>query len=386
MALIVLMFRNAVRNRRRSVLTILSIAASFCLLGVMMAMYGMFFLQKASNDQASRLIVRNRVSFAKPMPIAYESRIRMLPGVRAVTTFDYFGGAYKSRRDKQNYFPRFAVEPRMLYVVHPDYVLTEAEKNAFARERDACIVGKSLADRLGLKIGDRVTLVGDLIPATLELVVRGIYRSAIQNDMLFFQYEYLNQMAYRGSQSYAMMYEVLAASPAQAPGLAQTMDEMFSISDTQTKSESEQSFALSMISFLGNVKAFLLAIFGALAATVLLVSANTMAMSVRERITEVGVLKTLGFTRQNVLFLILGESVTLALAGGALGFALAEVILLTLRNVQASSFFTLESLQIPPLLALFALLLAMTTGVASSFLPAWSAARRAIIDCLRRAD
>jgi len=385
MRLIVLMFRNAVRNRRRSTLTILSIAASFCLLGVLMAMYGLFFQQKASNDQARRLIVRNRVSFAKPMPIAYEGRIRAIPGVQAVTTFDYFGGAYKDSRTTKNYFPRFAVEPRMLYVVHPDYLLTEAEKNAFARERDACIVGKSLADRLGLRIGDRVTLVGDLVPVKLDLVVRGIYRSEIQNDLLFFQYEYLNQMAYRGNQSYAMMYEILADDAAKVPGVARAVDGKFRESDMQTRTESEQSFALSMVSFLGNVKAFLLAVGGALTLMVLLVSGNTMAMSVRERVGEVAILKTLGFTRENVLCLILGESVTIALAGGALGFALAEIILLALRNVR-TAFITLSSLQIPPLLALAAALLAILVGMSSSFLPAWGAARRGIIDCLRLVD
>jgi len=363
-----------------------SIAASFCLLGVLMAMYGMVFLTKASNDQARRLIVRNRVSFAKPMPISYEGRIRSLPGVAAVTTFDYFGGSFKGPREKKNDFARFAVEPDAFYAVHPDYLLSDEEKRAFAHERDACIVGRTLAERLGLKTGDRVTLVGDVVPATLELVVRGIYRSEIQNDLLFFQYEYLNQAAYKGNQSYAMMFEVLADRPERAPGVAKTIDGMFGVSDTATKSETEQAFALSMVSFLGNVRVFLLAIFAALAATVLLVSANTMAMSVRERIGEVGILKTLGFTRENVLFLILGESVAIALAGAALGFTLAEGIVLALRTAHASSFFTLASLQIPPLLALLALILAIFTGITSSFVPAVGAARRAIIDCLRRVD
>ena len=133
------------RNRRRSILTILSIAASFCMLGVLMAMYSMFYLRQATPDQALRLIVRNRISFTQPMPLSFENRIRAIPGVRAVTTYDYFGGTYKDARDTNNNFARFGVEPEMLYIVHPDYQLSDAEKAAFARERDACVIGKALA-------------------------------------------------------------------------------------------------------------------------------------------------------------------------------------------------------------------------------------------------
>ncbi|MGA2185100.1 MAG: FtsX-like permease family protein [Bryobacteraceae bacterium] len=385
MALISLIFRNAVRNRRRSILTILSIAASFCMLGVLMAMYSMFYLHQATPDQALRLIVRNKISFTRPMPLSYENRIRAIPGVREVTTYDYFGGTYKDARDSNNTFARFAVEPQMLYIVHPDYQLSDAEKAAFASERDACIVGKALADRLGLKPGDRVTIVGDIFPVTLNFVVRGIYRSERSNENLFFQFEYLNQAAFHGNQSFALMYQLLADSPASVAPVARAVDDMFRNSDTQTKTESEQSFALSIISFLGNVKLFLLAVCGALTLTVLLVSANTMAMSVRERVAEVGILKTLGFTRENILFLILGESIVIALIGGAVGFGLAEAVVAALRNLHAS-LISLHALQISPVLALAGGVLAALVGAASSLLPAWGAARRGIIDCLRLAD
>jgi putative ABC transport system permease protein len=384
-ALISLILRNAVRNRRRSILTILSIAASFCMLGVLMAMYSMFYLRQATPDQALRLIVRNRISFTQPMPLSFENRIRAIPGVRAVTTYDYFGGTYKDARNPNNTFARFGVEPEMLYIVHPDYQLTEAEKYAFAHERNACVIGKSLADRLGLKMGDHVTLVGDIFPVTLDLIIRGIYRSERSNENLFFQFEYLNQAAFHGNQSFALMYQLLADSPSSVTPIARAVDDMFRNSDTQTKTESEQSFALSIISFLGNVKLFLLAVCGALTLTVLLVSANTMAMSVRERVAEVGILKTLGFTRENILFLILGESVVIALIGGAVGFGLAEGVVAVLRNLHAS-LITLHSLAISPVLAAFGGVLAALVGAASSFLPAWGAARRGIIDCLRLAD
>jgi len=384
-ALILLIFRNAVRNRRRSILTILSIAASFCMLGVLMAMYSMFFLRQATPDGALRLIVRNRISFTRPMPLSYENRIRAIPGVRAVTTYDYFGGTYKDARDSNNTFARFAVEPEMLYAVHPDYVLTDAEKYAFAHERDSCVIGKALADRLGLKIGDHIALVGDIFNVTLNFVIRGIYTSERNNENMFFQFEYLNQAAFHGNQSFVLMYQLLADNPASVPAIARAVDDMFRDSDVQTKTESEQAFALSIISFLGNVKLFLLAVCGALTMTVLLVSANTMAMSVRERVAEVGILKTLGFTRENILFLILGEAVLIALLGGAVGLGLAEGVVALLRQARAS-LISLHSLGISPVLALGSGLLAVLVGAASSLLPAWGAARRGIIDCLRLAD
>jgi putative ABC transport system permease protein len=385
-ALISLIFRNAVRNRRRSILTILSIAASFCMLGVLMAMYSMFFLHQATPDQALRLIVRNRISFTQPMPLSYENRIRAIPGVRAVTTYDYFGGTYKDARNPDNAFARFGVEPDTFYIVHPDYHLTDAEKYAFSHERDACILGKRLADRLGLKIGDRITLVGDIFNVTMNFVVRGTYLSDRNNENMFFQWEYLNQTAFHGNQSFALMYQLLADNPASVPAIARAVDDMFRNSDTQTRTESETNFALSIISFLGNVKLFLLAVCGALTLTVLLVSANTMAMSVRERVAEVGILKTLGFTRENILLLILGESVMIAVLGGVVGLGLSEGVVAGLRNMRAASLISLHSLQISPVLALFGGFLAIMVGIASSLLPAWGAARRGIIDCLRLAD
>jgi putative ABC transport system permease protein len=384
-ALASLILRNAVRNRRRSILTILSIAASFCMLGVLMAMYSMFFLHQASPDQALRLIVRNRISFTQPMPLSFENRIRAIPGVRAVTTYDYFGGTYKDARDSNNTFARFGVEPEMLYIVHPDYQLTDAEKYAFSHERDSCIIGRTLADRLGLKIGDRITLVGDIFNVTMTFVVRGIYNSERNNENMFFQFEYLNQAAFHGNQSFVLMYQLIADSPASVTPIARAIDDMFRNSDTQTRTETEQNFQLSIISFLGNVKLFLLAVCAALTLTVLLVSANTMAMSVRERVSEVGILKTLGYTRENIMFLILGESILIALIGGALGFGLAQGVVALLRNARAS-IISLHSLRISPELAILGAFLAVLVGAASSLLPAWGAARRGIIDCLRLAD
>jgi putative ABC transport system permease protein len=384
-ALISLMIRNVLRNRRRSTLTILSIAASFCMLGVVMAMYSMFFLTQTSAGQALRLIVRNRISFTNPLPLSYEGRIRAVPGVREAMAYQWFGGVYKDARDSRNTFARFAVEEDKLFIVHPEYRISAAEKAAFEHDRTACILGRPLMERLGLKVGDRVTIVGDIFPMTAELTIRGIYDAERGNEDLFFHYDYLNESLPVRDRDWVTLYAVMVDRPESVEPVISAVDTMFRNSTNQTKTETEQSFVLDIFSFLGNVKMFLIAVCATLTLTILLVSANTMAMSVRERSSEVGVLKTLGFTRENIVVLIVGESVLIALGGGALGFGLAEVVLMFLRQARAV-LISFHALAISPGMMLLGALLAVVVGVAGCVVPAWGTARRGIVESLRIAD
>jgi putative ABC transport system permease protein len=286
--------KNTLRNRRRSVLTILSIAASLCLLGVLMALYHAFFFTEATPEQALRLITRNRVSIANVMPISYMEKIRTVQGVREVMVTQWYGGVYKDARDMKNFFGRFAVEPEKLFTLYTEYRIPEDQKQAFLRERSACVMGRPLVERLGLKLGDRITLVGYIFPGTMEFVIRGIYDARRDNENMFFHHKYLMESLSLGRRDFAGTFMILADSPQSVPRIAQAVDEMFRNSPQQTKTDTEKAFELSFLSYLGNVKMFLLSICGALTFTVLLVSANTMAMSVRERIREIGILKTLG--------------------------------------------------------------------------------------------
>jgi len=188
-----LVVKNALRNRRRSSLTVLSVAASFCLLGVLMSMYHIFFVNQPSPDQALRLIVRNRISITNWMPASYEARIRQMKGVQDVTVFQYFGGIYKDSRDMKNYYARFAVEPAKFFAVSPNYRIPQEQLKAFVTERSACVVGLGVAQRLNFHVGDRITLVGDIFPVTLELTVRGIYENPNDDGGLLFNYEYLRE-------------------------------------------------------------------------------------------------------------------------------------------------------------------------------------------------
>lgn len=378
-------FRNALRNRRRSLLTVLSIAASLCLLGVLMAFYHVFFLEEPTEQQALRLVVRNRVSLANPLPLSYKQRIQQVPGVKHAGVFQWFGGTYKDARDPKNMFARFAVDPDLVFDLYPEYVVPEDQRKAFQQERSACVVGDKLAQRLGFRIGDRLQLVGDIFPVTLDLVIRGIYTAARDNESLLFHFTYLNESMPRGRMDSAGTFVIRAESKQAVAAVARAVDDMFRNSTLQTKTETEKAFEVSFLAFLGNVKLFMFSIFAAVTFTILLVSGNTMAMSVRERVREVGVLKTLGFTPGGILGVILGESVVIALAGGALGLGLTLLITAVLRQMP-SMFTDMSRIVLPFYMWGICLLVAVLIGLASSLAPAWSAARKPIVEALRFTD
>jgi len=381
-----LVLKNSARSRRRSVLTIVSITLCLCLLGVLGAFYHMFFLSEATDQQALRLVVRNRVSLARPLPLYYGQRIREVPGVQEVMVLQWFGGTYKDTRDMRNFFPRFAAEPDKLFTVYPEYRTPPEQQKAFIEERTACLIGRKLAERLGFKFGDRITIQGDIFPVDLEFVVRAIYDSERDNENLIFHYDYLRE-ALKGQEGGDMVgtFVLRAERAGDVERIATTVDGMFRNATLQTKTETERQFELSFLGFLGNVKLFLLAVSSAITFTILLVSGNTMAMSVRERVREVGILKTLGFTRRSVMTLIVGEAVAIALIGGVLGLLLAGGLCSLLRQ-SPSTFADMSRVRLPGSMWIVCLAVAASVGVVSSVVPAWSAARRSIVEALRFTD
>jgi putative ABC transport system permease protein len=377
-----LIVRNSLRNKLRSVLTILSFAASLCLIGLLAALANALFLRDTTPESALRLWVRNKISLANPLERSYLEKIRGVKGVKEALIFQWFGGTYKDNRDPKNVFARFAVEPRKLFTIYPEYQIPEEQKKAFQQDRTGCIVGQKTADRLGMKIGDRVTLVGDIFPVRLELTVRGLYSSPRDNEILYFNWEYLNEGLHNEMRNTVGTFVILAESPEAVATIPEAIDGMFRNSPLQTKTETERAFELSFIGFLGNVKAFMGVIFAAVTFAILLVSANTMAMSVRERIREVGILKTLGFTPGAILGMIVAESAVIALTGGIIGLGLAYLVCLGLHQVP-STFLNMPDITIPPLLSLACLAIAAAIGTASSTWPAWSASRKPIVEALR---
>ena len=377
-----LAFKNSLRNRRRTALTISSIAVSLCLLGVLIAIYHALYYSEATPGQALRLVVRHRVSLAQAFPSAYEAKIRRIPGVKAVSVQNWFGGTYKDQQPV-NFFARFGVDPAEFLKTRVQMEMPEDQRKAFVAERTACIVSRDLAERLHFHLGDRITLDGDIYPVKLELIVRGIFDDPDARDSLFFNMEYLRELLPVGRRNLDSTAVVLAESTDEVPRIAKAIDDMFANANPPTKTESEQQFALSFVSFLGNIKLFLTSICAAVTFTILLVSGNTMAMSVRERIKEVGVLKTLGFTNQLILNIIIAEAITIALFGGVIGLLFAEVLTAGLSKAAELYMPQLHGLTIQPVTALIALSIAAFIGFVSSFVPAWNAARTNILDSLR---
>lgn len=381
-----LVLKNSLRNRRRSLLTIASIAISLCIFALLIAMYQAMFYGEATPAQAVRLITRHRVSLTQPVPIYYKDKIRQLPGVRDLITWQWFGGTYKDSRDPNNFFPRFGTDPEHFFNVHIEYQIPEDQKLAFTRERTGCVISRTLADKLKFHNGDRITLVGDIFPVTLELKVVGIFDEPDKMSMLFFNREYLREALGPGSadQDLVGAFKVQAESAADVPHIAAAIDGMFDTSPFPTRSESEKAFELSFISFLGNVRLFIMAICGAVTFTILLVSANTISMSVRERIREVGILKTLGFTPGAILGIVVAESSVISLIGGAIGCFLAAGMCSVVANGPGGDFMpALRNLAITPTTGVICLAAALLIGLISSFLPAWSASRTPIVDSLR---
>lgn len=364
----------------------LSIGMSLCLLGVLGALYRGLFRAKPTPGQELRLVVHHKVSITQSMPASYGVKIRQIPGVKEEMIWQWFGGSYKDARDQKNFFARFSVEPDKFFSVRPEIQLPADQQDQFKRLRTAAIASDDLAARMNWKIGEKIFLTGDIFPVNPELTLVGIFKDPGTSETLFFNNLYLREMLGSGSarQDEVGTFQVQVERADLVPSVARTVDEMFANSPAPTKSESEQAFALQFASFLGNIKLYLLAICGAVTFTVLLVSANTMAMSVRERIREVGILKTLGFTQGDILFLILGEAAALSLLGGIVGLGLS--ILLTGAVRSGPSFLqALKTLSITPDIGGLLLLVAVFIGVTSSFIPAFNASRTPILVSLKNA-
>jgi putative ABC transport system permease protein len=380
--------KNALRSKRRALLTMASVALSFCLLAVLMALYHALFLSApATPGQALRLVVHHRVSLTQDLPLSYEKKITAIPGVKDVTSLRWFGGIYKDARDPRNNFAQFGIEPSHLFNVYPEFSMPQEQIAAFEQQKTASIASRALATKLGWKIGERITLTGTLMPVNLELALVGIFDDPGDTEVLYFNRDYLQDSLAANDPRYGMVqqYYVETNSSDEIPSVASAIDGAFADSPAPTRTENEHAFMLSFVSFVGNVKLFLLAIGAAVTFTILLVSANTISMSVRERIREVGILKTLGFSSSEVLGMILSESAFIGLVGGIVGCAIA--VFLSLGIAQAAHHGSayvqsLRSFSLTPLSVLLTILAALVISAASALVPAVSAARRPIVESL----
>ena len=369
--------KNAFRNLRRSILTVLSIGFSLLLLTLMMAIWKNFYLQKGTEVSALRLVTRHKVSLVFEMPSYYREKIRALPGVAQVVPGNWFGGKYKDDKSN-NFFAQFGTDPDEFFKVYKDWKISEEEIAAWQHDRAGCVVDSHLAKKMGWKLGQKIIILGTIFPVNLELNIRGFYTAPEDTGSLYYNQKYVEEgVPYLKGQN--GFYTILASSAADVPKIQAGVDETFHSSPQPTKTETEKAFQLGFLAMLGNVKAFILSICGAVVFAILLVSANTMAMSIRERTREVAVLKTLGFTRQTVLGLFVGEAVVLALIGGIAGSFFA--MLLGIGAAKAGGFG--GALQVTFGTMLVAWAAAAVMGFVSALVPSYHASRLGIVEGLR---
>ncbi len=370
--------KNSLRNRRRTALTMLSVSISLFLLGTLVAIYFAFYHRDVAPEQALRLATIHRVSLVFPLPEFYVARIAQVPGVKAVCKMSWYGGVYIDRRPEHN-FARFAVDADKIFAIRPELKIDPAQREAFEHERTAAAVGRAIADLLGLKLGQKITFQGDIYPGNLEVTIRAIFDGP-DNAVFYFHRDYLEEGLPQGRRGWTGMIWSVVESPDDVPKVAAAIDEQFRNAPQPTKSESERAFQLGFVSMLGNVKMILLSICAAVTFAILLVAVNTMAMSVRERIKEVGVLKTLGFTTGKVLSLIVAEAMILSLIGGLIGCLLAAA---AVTWVGRTPMFFVQGMTMPPAALAISMGIALLIGLISSLFPAWSAARLPITEALR---
>lgn len=370
--------KSAFRNKRRSLLTVASIAFSLLLLSIMLCFWRSFYIDKGAPDSALRIMTRHKVSLTNFLPIYYREKIRAVPGVVHVVPMTWVGGKYKDDKP-ENFFAQFATDPDEYFDVAADKVMPADQLAAWKRDRAGCVVDADLARKHNWKIGDHIILQGSIFPANLDLTVRGIYTIDPPNSALYLHAKYLEESV-TWFKDTAGFYFTRVDTPENMPRAAHAIDDMFHGTPVPTKSESEQAFKLDFVARLGNVKAFIMSICGAVVFTTLLVCANTMAMSIRERTREVAVLRTLGFTRENILKLLLSESIAISLMGGLVGVVLGT---LAIKAMSRPGIGMPVSMHMTAATALVVMLVAAVVGLVSGLIPSYRASNLGIVDALR---
>ena len=378
-----LIFSSLKRKKLRTSLTVLSIMIAFILFGYLTAIRQAFDagVEVAGLD---RLIVRHKVSLIQPLPASYEARMENMDGIDAVMHMSWFGGIYQ---DPKNFFAQMPVVPEELYDMYPEYIISDDTKAAWKETRIGAIAGRKLADRFGWQVGDRIPINATIYQPkgggdTWEFDLIGLYDGAEKGtdaSQFFFRYDYFDETRAFGQGSVGW-YTVRIDNPERAAEVAAAIDAEFANSPAETKSEGEGAFVQGFANQIGNIGFIIMSIMAAVFFTILLVAGNTMAYAVRERTSELAVLKAIGFTDKGVLALVLGESLALTLVGGLLGLGVAW-LLIAQGDPTNGSF---PVFYLPWRDFAFGLLLIVAMALVAGLLPALQAQKLRIADALRR--
>lgn len=382
MFLLRLLLRNAFRHRLRTALTIVGLVVAVSAFGLLRTLIDAWYAGVEASS-STRLVTRNAVSLTFPMPRSYAGRLKAVDGVTAVSWANWFGGIYQSER---NFFAQFAVEPASYLALYPEYKVSEAERLAFLRDRQGAIVGRKLAQKFGWKIGDAIPLRGTIYPGTWTFTLRAIYDGAearTDENQMFFHWAYLSEsMRARGSTraDFVGAYVVGIDEPANAAIVSQRIDAQFRNSLAETLTETEAAFQLSFVSMSEAILVAIEAVSVIIIVIIMAVMANTMTMTARERLAEYATLKALGFAPGFVVRLLFGESLLIALIGGALGIALTLPAVAAVGGALGSF---LPVFKISPVTLAQQLGAAAVVGVVAAAWPAWRMSRIDIVQGLR---
>lgn len=378
-----LMFKNALRHKLRTSLTILGMAIAVVAFGFLRTVVTAWYAGVEASA-ANRLITRNSVSFIFPLPYAYRDRIARLPGVETVSFANWFGGVYI---DKSQFFARMAVDAETILDVYPEFRVAPEQYEAFLKERNACIVGADLASQYGFQLGDVITMDGDIYPGKWEFVVRAIYQprdEKVDGTQFFFRWDYLSErmrVDMPGREGEVGWYIIKITDPANAAAVSEQIDAEFRNSRAETKTETEAAFQQGFIQGTSLVIDLLNFISFVIIGIIMLVLGNTMIMSARERTKEYAVLKTLGFSAQHIVGLIAGESLVISFLAGGVGLLLTYPIVGMFSLFVPKTWFPI--FYIEPSTVVIAGLSALGVGIAASFFPIQRALRTSIVNGLR---
>jgi putative ABC transport system permease protein len=369
---------NLFRKKVRLVLTIGSFGVAlflFAFLGVVRDAFS-----RDNLASANRLIIINRTSIINPLPLSYRERILRIPGVKSVTHNNWFGGTYI---EEKNFFPQFVIDPENQKQVVPEFVVPDDQWKAFLGDREGAIVGARTMERFHWKIGDRIPIKTP-VWGSWEFNIDGVYHGTRPGDdetQFWFQWDYFEERVPQTSKGQIGWYVLRIDNPDDAPRIAKAIDNEFANSPYETKTETESTFAAGWVKQFGNIKFLIVTIGAVVFFTLLLVTGNTMAISVRERTGELAVLKAIGFSDRKVLGFVLGESLVIAVVGGLLGLALALVAVPLLSRALSG---IVPVLILSPTILLTGFVAALFVGFISGFLPGLGAMRLRVVNALRR--
>jgi putative ABC transport system permease protein len=375
-----LVLANLGRHKRRVFLTVASVALALFLFASLRTVVTTL-ARAAQFGSARRLVVLNATGLVFPLPLSYGNRLKAANGISAVTWANWFGGRYG---DNKRFFAQFAVDPTSYLAMYPEIALPDDQKQAFIRERSSAIVGRRLLDVFGWKLGQNVTIQGTIFPGDWTFTIRGVYTptdAVINDDMLLFHHEYLEERI--GRPGLAGWYVLEINDPNNTAGVAKMVDDQFRNSSAATKTGTEQAFNASFATMWGNVSLLMGTIGMAVVFAILLVTANAMMMSSRERTKEVAVLKTIGFTDRRLFGMVMLEAGIITLVGAVIGLGGAK-LLYKASNFNAAGF--LPGFDVTTDTLLLGVGVALLLMLASGLVPAIRAARLPVVQALRTVE